>query len=150
MIATGDRAWLSPRLADAIGYRLSLFARASAHLTESERSQLARVAQGYGVSADPFAFAPERIAILKKTVAGLLDRRVRELKGEKTPLSPDSEIAWPDSPGPWTLYYAYGSNINPEQMRQRCPGAQSVCFASLTDWGFYVCASLTAAVGAPS
>ena len=32
------------------------------------------------------------------------------------------------------LYFAYGSNLNPPQMRRRCPGAQPEGRALLTNW----------------
>ena len=35
-------------------------------------------------------------------------------------------------------YFAYGSNMNWEQMRRRCPSAQFVCVASLKDYRFAI------------
>ena len=32
------------------------------------------------------------------------------------------------------LYFAYGSNLSPQQTRRRCPGAQAVGRAVLQDW----------------
>jgi hypothetical protein len=32
------------------------------------------------------------------------------------------------------LYFAYGSNLDPEQMKERCPGCQVVGLASLSDY----------------
>lgn len=40
-------------------------------------------------------------------------------------------FAVPDS---FELYYAYGSNLNIEQMRARCPNAFAVCLATLDDY----------------
>lgn len=35
---------------------------------------------------------------------------------------------------PITLYFAYGSNMHPEQMQERCPDARPVGIASLEGW----------------
>ena len=35
-------------------------------------------------------------------------------------------------------YFAYGSNMNWEQMKRRCPSAQFVCVASLKDYRFAI------------
>ena len=35
-------------------------------------------------------------------------------------------------------YFAYGSNMSPEQMARRCPGAQILDVASLNNWRFHV------------
>ena len=35
-------------------------------------------------------------------------------------------------------YFAYGSNMNWEQMQRRCPSAQFVCVASLKDYRFAI------------
>lgn len=37
-----------------------------------------------------------------------------------------------------TLYFAYGSNMNHEQMRQRCPAARPVGVATLADYAFRI------------
>lgn len=36
------------------------------------------------------------------------------------------------------FYFAYGSNMSPAQMAHRCPGAQAVGSAYLSDWRFHV------------
>lgn len=35
-------------------------------------------------------------------------------------------------------YFAYGSNISPEQMKFRCPGAQIIDVAYLDNWRFHI------------
>ncbi|MDB4341877.1 gamma-glutamylcyclotransferase [bacterium] len=37
-----------------------------------------------------------------------------------------------------TIYFAYGSNMCPEQMARRCPGGQALGQAELRDWGFLI------------
>ena len=41
------------------------------------------------------------------------------------------------SPRP-RLYFAYGSNLDPEQMQQRCPGAEAAGVARLDGWQFRI------------
>lgn len=36
------------------------------------------------------------------------------------------------------LYFAYGSNMYPKQMQERCPGAQPLGPARLKDWQFFI------------
>ena len=36
------------------------------------------------------------------------------------------------------LYFAYGSNMSPKQMRVRCPGARPIGVAELQDWRFII------------
>jgi gamma-glutamylcyclotransferase len=44
---------------------------------------------------------------------------------------------WIDSGGFLALYYfAYGSNMNWQQMRRRCPSARFICVARLPDYQF--------------
>ena len=31
-------------------------------------------------------------------------------------------------------YFAYGSNMNPDQMKTRCPGAEAICPAKLRNY----------------
>jgi gamma-glutamylcyclotransferase (GGCT)/AIG2-like uncharacterized protein YtfP len=37
-----------------------------------------------------------------------------------------------------TIYFAYGSNMCPEQMARRCPGGQALGQAELRDWRFLI------------
>jgi gamma-glutamylcyclotransferase (GGCT)/AIG2-like uncharacterized protein YtfP len=37
-----------------------------------------------------------------------------------------------------TIYFAYGSNLCPEQMAKRCPGGQALGQAELRDWRFLI------------
>ena len=37
-----------------------------------------------------------------------------------------------------TIYFAYGSNMCPEQMARRCPGGQALAPAELRDWRFLI------------
>lgn len=37
-----------------------------------------------------------------------------------------------------TIYFAYGSNMCPEQMARRCPGGQALGRAELRDWRFLI------------
>ncbi|MEL7544161.1 MAG: gamma-glutamylcyclotransferase family protein, partial [Pseudomonadota bacterium] len=34
------------------------------------------------------------------------------------------------------LYFAFGSNLHPAQMQERCPGARAVSIAQLADYAF--------------
>lgn len=44
------------------------------------------------------------------------------------------------------LYFAYGSNMSSVQMRERCPGAQVLGAAVLSDWRFIITTRRTASI----
>jgi gamma-glutamylcyclotransferase (GGCT)/AIG2-like uncharacterized protein YtfP len=50
------------------------------------------------------------------------------------------------------LYFAYGSNLDPEQMAERCPGATAEGVARLDGWRFHIAnrgyATISAGLGA--